>query len=58
VDSARSREIMELLTGLNRERGITIAMVTHDADMASYAERIIHFLDGAIDSEEQNGEAA
>jgi len=58
VDSARSREIMELLTGLNRERGITIAMVTHDADMASYAERIIHFLDGAIDSEEQNGEVA
>ena len=58
VDSARSREIMELLTGLNRERGITIAMVTHDADMAAYAERIIHFLDGAIDSEEQNGEAA
>ncbi len=58
VDSARSREIMELITGLNRERGITIAMVTHDADMAAYAERIIHFLDGAIDSEEQNGEAA
>ena len=58
VDSARSREIMELITGLNRERGITIAMVTHDADMAAYAERIIHFLDGAIDSEEQIGEAA
>ena len=58
VDSARSREIMELLTVLNRERGITIAMVTHDADMAAYAERTIHFLDGAIDSEEQNGETA
>jgi putative ABC transport system ATP-binding protein len=58
VDSARSREIMGLLTELNRERGITIAMVTHDADMAAYAKRVIHFLDGAIDSEEQNGERA
>ncbi|MBW1858759.1 MAG: ABC transporter ATP-binding protein [Deltaproteobacteria bacterium] len=58
VDSVRSLEIMELLIGLNRERGITIAMVTHDADMAVYAKRVIHFLDGAIHSEEQNGEAA
>jgi putative ABC transport system ATP-binding protein len=58
VDSVRSLEIMELLTGLNRERGITIAMVTHDPDMAAYAKRVIHFLDGIIDSEEQNGESA
>lgn len=58
IDSARSREIMELLRRLNRERGITIAMVTHEADMAAYAESIIHFLDGVIDSEQQNGEAA
>jgi len=54
VDSARSREIMELLTRLNRERGITIVMVTHDADMAAYAMRCIHFLDGVIDSEVQD----
>ncbi len=58
VDSTRSREIMELLTRLNRERGITIAMVTHDADMAAYAQRCIHFLDGVIDSEEQDGGTA
>jgi putative ABC transport system ATP-binding protein len=58
VDSVRSLEIMELLTGLNRERGITIAMVTHDPDMAAYAKRVIHYLDGIIDSEEQNGESA
>jgi putative ABC transport system ATP-binding protein len=58
VDSVRSLEIMELLIGLNREQGITIAMVTHDADMAAYAGRIIHFLDGIIHSEVQNGEAA
>jgi putative ABC transport system ATP-binding protein len=48
VDTARSREIMELLAKLNRERGITIVMVTHEADMAAYAGRVIHFLDGRI----------
>jgi putative ABC transport system ATP-binding protein len=50
LDSARSREIMELLTAFNRERGITIVMVTHEADMAGYAGRRIHFIDGRIDT--------
>ncbi len=58
LDSARSREIMEVLAAFNTERGITIALVTHDADMAAYAKRIIRFLDGIIDSEEQNGGTA
>jgi len=58
LDSARSREIMEVLAAFNSERGITIALVTHDADMAAYAERIIRFLDGIIDFEEENGETA
>ncbi|BBO82323.1 ABC transporter ATP-binding protein [Desulfosarcina ovata] len=48
LDSARSREIMDLLTGLNRERGITIIMVTHEPEMAAYAGRRIRFADGAI----------
>lgn len=56
LDSARSREIMELLTVFNRDRGITIVMVTHDAVMASYARRIVRFMDGIIDKEEQNGD--
>ena len=55
LDSARSREIMEVLAAFNSERGITIALVTHDADMAAYAKRIIRFLDGVIDTDEQNG---
>jgi putative ABC transport system ATP-binding protein len=55
LDSTCSREIMELLCALNQERGITIAMVTHDLEMAQYAGRIISFLDGLIDSEEHNG---
>jgi putative ABC transport system ATP-binding protein len=49
LDSARSREIMSLLTALNRERAITIIMVTHEAEMAAYAGRRIHFVDGVID---------
>lgn len=48
LDSHRSREIMELLAGLNRDHGITIVMVTHEADMAAYAGRELHFLDGKI----------
>ena len=50
LDSARSREVMEVLATLNRERGLTIIMVTHNADMASYAGRQIHFRDGLIDN--------
>jgi putative ABC transport system ATP-binding protein len=50
LDSARSREIMELLTTFNRERNITIIMVTHEAEMAAYAGRRIHFIDGVIDN--------
>ncbi len=49
LDTVMSREVMELLTAFNRERSITIVMVTHEPDMASYAERRIHFRDGAID---------
>ncbi len=55
LDSARSREIMEVLAAFNRESGITIVLVTHNADMAAYAKRIIRFLDGIIDTEEENG---
>lgn len=55
LDSTRSREIMELLCSFNREQGITIVMVTHEAEMALYAKRIVRFLDGVIDAEEHNG---
>jgi len=55
LDTARSREIMELLTLLNRESGITIIMVTHEPDMAAYAKRTVRFLDGRVASDERNG---
>lgn len=51
LDSARSVEIMELLTAFNRDLGITIVMVTHEPDMAVYAKRIIHFKDGMIEND-------
>lgn len=58
LDTRTSREIMELISTLNRERGITVLMVTHEADMARYAKRIIHFVDGRVDSDTRNDEAA
>ncbi len=51
LDSARGHEIMDLLARLNQERGLTIIMVTHEADIAAYAHRVVHFLDGRIQNE-------
>ena len=51
LDTQRSREIMELLATLNRERDITVLMVTHEADMAAFARRIVRFVDGRIASD-------
>jgi putative ABC transport system ATP-binding protein len=48
LDTSRSHEIMELLVGLNQEKGITIVMVTHEPDMAEYSKRIIRFVDGHV----------
>jgi putative ABC transport system ATP-binding protein len=49
-DTARSLEIMELLSRFNREQGITIVMVTHEAEMAAFARQVVHFLDGRVSS--------
>ncbi|HEY9552010.1 ABC transporter ATP-binding protein, partial [Allosphingosinicella sp.] len=48
LDTERSLEIMELLTDLNRS-GITVIMVTHEADMAAFARTIVHFKDGLVE---------
>ena len=58
LDTARSHEIMELLTQLNSRSGLTIVMVTHEADIAAYAQRTIHFLDGKVASDTVSLEAA
>nr|WP_250890079.1 ABC transporter ATP-binding protein [Sphingobium nicotianae] len=57
LDSERSVEIMELLAALNREAGITVLMVTHEPDMASFARTIVHFKDGLVDRIEQGNGA-
>ncbi|MHB1249937.1 MAG: ABC transporter ATP-binding protein [Polaromonas sp.] len=54
LDTQRSREIMTLLWRLNVDHGITVLMVTHERDMAAYARRIVHFVDGAVDSDTRN----
>lgn len=56
LDSVRSREIMELLSSLNTDRGITVMMVTHEPDMAEYASRTVRFRDGLIASDSRGGE--
>jgi putative ABC transport system ATP-binding protein len=58
LDSARTQEVMELLQQLNRERGITIVMVTHEPDVAAYARRNLVFRDGRILSDVLVGERA
>ncbi|MGD8559287.1 MAG: ABC transporter ATP-binding protein [Gammaproteobacteria bacterium] len=57
LDTARSLEIMELLSQFNREQGLTIIMVTHEAQMAEYAGRIVHFLDGLIVNSVEQGDS-
>jgi putative ABC transport system ATP-binding protein len=49
LDSRTSAEIMSILSALNRDRGITIVMVTHDADIAAYARRHVFFRDGRVE---------
>ena len=54
LDTQRSIEILELLRHLNEERGITVLMITHEPDMAAYAQRLVRFVDGLVASDERN----
>jgi putative ABC transport system ATP-binding protein len=53
LDSTTSGEIMHLLVSLNQDRGLTIVMVTHEADVAAYASRVITFRDGKLASDQR-----
>ena len=55
LDSERSIEIMELLRALNGDQGITVLMVTHEAEMAAYARTVVQFRDGLVDRVERRG---
>ncbi len=53
LDTRTSHEIMETLRSLNREQGVTIVLVTHDADIAAYTDRIVTMRDGIIVADER-----
>ncbi len=58
LDSRTGREIMALISRLNRELALTIVMVTHDRDIASHAARHVVFVDGKISSDGARKDAA
>lgn len=51
LDTKISREIMEIISALNANAGLTVVMVTHEEDIAAYARRVIRFVDGRIESD-------
>ena len=53
LDTRTSHEIMETLRSLNREQGVTIVLVTHEADIAAYADRVVTMRDGVIVADER-----
>ena len=55
LDTQTGSEIIELFKTLNREKGITVVFVTHDPEVASHGQRIVHFKDGLVEREEVGG---
>ena len=53
LDSKIGAEVMDLLRELNAEQGLTLIVVTHDTDVAAYADRIVHLRDGNLESIEE-----
>jgi putative ABC transport system ATP-binding protein len=57
LDSQTGRQVLDLLTGIAREEGSTVVLVTHDAGVAGYADRTVHVSDGMVSSAVQVGGA-
>jgi ABC-type lipoprotein export system ATPase subunit len=55
LDSHTSEDVLRMFQQLNEEQGITVILVTHDANIAHYARRIIHISDGIIDNGAMSG---
>jgi len=55
LDTRTSVEIMELISRLNRDNGITVIMVTHEEDIAAYGKRLLRFVDGHLASDQAQG---
>ncbi len=58
LDTRTSHEIMETLVVLNRGQGVTIVVVTHESDIAAYADRVVTMRDGLVISDERAAKAA
>ena len=58
LDTRTSHEIMQMLTSLNRDHGVTIVVVTHEADIGAYADRMLTMRDGQIISDERKRASA
>jgi len=58
LDSRTGKEILELFRRLNTEQGISVLLVTHDAEVARYADRVVRLVDGRIVGDVRTGEAA
>jgi macrolide transport system ATP-binding/permease protein len=58
LDTRNSHEIMEVLVTLNRERRVTVVVVTHEPDIAAYADRVVTMRDGTVISDERKGASA
>jgi len=58
LDTRTSHEIMETLTALNREHGVTIIVVTHESDIAAFADRVLTMRDGQLISDKRNPKPA
>ncbi|MFC1917683.1 ABC transporter ATP-binding protein [Chloroflexota bacterium] len=56
LDSRSGAEIISILTSLHAEQGITLIMITHDANIANHCQRIIHFMDGQVERDEKVNE--
>jgi putative ABC transport system ATP-binding protein len=53
LDSHSGEEVMSIINSLNKDNGITLIIVTHDAHIATYCQRVIHFMDGSIVKDEK-----
>ena len=53
LDSKTGEETLQLFQQLNREDGVTVVIVTHDANVASHADRTIHIRDGVLESDDE-----
>jgi putative ABC transport system ATP-binding protein len=58
LDSANGKHVLELLLELNREEHTTLVLVTHDRNLAEYADRIIALRDGSVVSDEMASRVA